>query len=89
MTNFRKVWRHAIGSSNVDRYRWRGQRLGELAALDPFKYERQWKIAGKQLSVRPSVVDAIRFQFHAPELKADREMVLAAGPVLNPSIATA
>ena len=40
----------------VDRYRQRGQRLDELAALDPFKYERQWKIAAKQLGVRLSVM---------------------------------
>jgi hypothetical protein len=68
----------------VDRYRQRDQRLDELAALDPFEYERQRKIAAKQLSVRPSVVDAIRFQLHAPELKADREMVLAAGLSFEP-----
>ena len=48
----------------VDRYRQRGQRFDELAALDPFKYERQWKIAAKQLGVRPSVMDAIRLQLH-------------------------
>jgi acyl-CoA reductase-like NAD-dependent aldehyde dehydrogenase len=38
MTNFRKVWQHTIGSSNVrpmvDRYRQRGQHLDELAARD-------------------------------------------------------
>ena len=37
----------------VDRYRQRGQRLDELAALDQFEYERQRKIAAKQLGVRP------------------------------------
>jgi hypothetical protein len=64
----RKVWQHAIGSSNVrpmvDRYPQRGQRLDEFAALDPFEYERQRKIAAKQLSVRPPVVDAIRAGIH-------------------------
>jgi hypothetical protein len=49
----------------VDRYPQRGQRLDEFAALDPFEYERQRKIAAKQLSDRPWVVDAIRLQLHA------------------------
>jgi hypothetical protein len=51
----------------VDRYCLRSQRLDELAALDPFEYERQWKIAAKQLGVRPSVMEAneIRLQLHA------------------------
>jgi hypothetical protein len=37
----------------VDRYRQRGQRIDELAALDPFEYERQRKIAAKQSGVFP------------------------------------
>jgi hypothetical protein len=68
----------------VDRYPQHGQRLDEFAALDPFEYERQRKIAAKQLSVRPSVVDAIRFQLHAPELKANRKTVLAASLSFEP-----
>jgi hypothetical protein len=68
----------------VDRYHQRGQRVDELAALVPFEYERQWKIAAKQLGVRPWPT---RFAFNfmrSPELKVDREMVLAAGLSFEP-----
>lgn len=54
------------------------KRLNELAALDPFEYERQRMIAAKQLGVRPSVLDR--------EIMKRRELQLSQTGFLEPTV---